>query len=87
MKKIPAIPLHILVDLRQIFFGKRSEIAEKAQMHYNSVSAVLKGELYNEKILQAMLELMKQEEEEEVKKLCEKVAKLIKSKQRTVEAA
>ncbi len=87
MKKIPAIPLSILVDLRQIFFGRRSEIAEKAQMHYNSVGAVLKGELYNEKILQAMIDLMHQDEDEEVRTLCTKVGKLIKSKQRTVEAA
>jgi hypothetical protein len=88
MKKKYVFPLETLVELRSFFHGKREEIALKANMHYNSVGNVLKGEYYNERILKAMIEILEENPEDEYAiSLSKKVGKLLKSKQKNLQTA
>ena len=87
MVKKYAIPTDIMLELRAFFHGRRSEIAEKTGMHYNSVTAVLKGDRYIEPILQTMVNILTENNEDEYALiLSSKVVKLIKSKQRLQKA-
>ena len=88
MKKRYVIPIEILLELREYFFGKRDEIAQKANMHYNSVRSVLKGESDNVDILQAMFDILSEDSQDDFAiDLAKKVGKLIKSKKKEFQTA
>ena len=88
MKRKYLIPIEILFELRSFLHGRRTEIAQKADMHYNSVSDVLKKGHYHERILKVIIDLLTEDSADlEAIKLAEKVGKLIKSKKTVPQAA
>jgi glycine betaine/choline ABC-type transport system substrate-binding protein len=82
------IPAEILLTLRSVFHSKRQLVAIKSHKHYNTVAAVLKGELYQEDVLKTMVDLLREENDNnQLLKLAEELNSIINKRSLHAQAA